>query len=498
MTARRFAEGVLLAALIALGLVLGAERLLSQADPEVLVQAAAWFTLHLFIVFAVFAWRRPHDRVLLLFAVCALSWSLRLALGQHASSSIIAMAGAAAFEHIFAAAAFVVLLRIALLRQRWFERAVVGYVGAVVAALAVATAVDSDRGVGLIVTSSANVVRVTSVLVVLAAARTLAHTANRELAVLLLAALVMIFLSIEPLWAYVAPDVDAKALRTLCFGPTVTILLIYRLSSALGTAEVLSADLQRVVAEKTRELEQRFEQVSVLQREQVRREERERIMRDMHDGVGGQLIAVLANLRRNLSVDRELLLRHLRAALLDLRHMVDSLDNEEGSLQAALAMFRSRVQPLIDAAGWRSEWRLEGVPDAEGYSSRTLLDITRILQEAVSNALAHSGGQNLIVDVTNSADEVCFEVRDDGVAAPHAEAGQGISNMHVRAERIGARLSWHAEAGGTSVVLCVPGVRHRACTDARAPLPSQAHASDQRVPERGTAPVQSPSSSGSR
>ena len=79
-------------------------------------------------------------------------------------------------------------------------------------------------------------------------------------------------------------------LMLVTFGST----LVLRFASALRSAEALNRELEARVDEKHRELDRSYEARRALEREKLLAEERERLVREMHDGLGGQLVSLLS------------------------------------------------------------------------------------------------------------------------------------------------------------------------------------------------------------
>ena len=67
-----------------------------------------------------------------------------------------------------------------------------------------------------------------------------------------------------------------------------------RVARALADTRRMNADLEERVQQKQRQLKQNFEQLERLSRDAAVAEERQRIMADMHDGIGAQLISALS------------------------------------------------------------------------------------------------------------------------------------------------------------------------------------------------------------
>jgi signal transduction histidine kinase len=228
-----------------------------------------------------------------------------------------------------------------------------------------------------------------------------------------------------------------------------------RFVDSLNAAELLNIDLEALVREKTAALEQQYRRVQALESERAIAAERERLMRDMHDGVGGNLVALLAMVEAGRSAPRELA-EALRSALDDLRLMIDSLDPVEGDLNAVLAMFRDRLAPKLAAAGVTLQWNVDLLPGLPDLGPARVLHILRLLQEAVTNALKHGGARTITITTPPGADEFGIDIDDDGTGFDVAQArrGRGLANMAHRAAQAGGRVEVHSVPGaGTRIAL---------------------------------------------
>ena len=220
----------------------------------------------------------------------------------------------------------------------------------------------------------------------------------------------------------------------------------------------LNALLQSKIALREAELAQAHAREQELVAKQAHEAERRRIMQDIHDGLGSQLMSMMLSARLG-EAEPAKVAEGLQAVIDEMRLMIDSMDSVGESLDAALATFRARVQPRIIAAGYAFEWRQQSAVDLPGYGPRDVLQVFRILQEAVTNALKHSGGSALQVTVghqTDGAVRIC--ISDDGRGGAGVGcAGRGLSNMQLRAQSIGAQCRLDSpDGGGTHVVLLLP------------------------------------------
>jgi|JI9StandDraft_1071089.scaffolds.fasta_scaffold04232_6 two-component system sensor histidine kinase UhpB len=221
----------------------------------------------------------------------------------------------------------------------------------------------------------------------------------------------------------------------------------------------LNTLLSQQLSERTAELEQAHRREQGLVRIRAHHEERRRILRDMHDGLGSQLMSMLLAARRG-EAKPEAVADGLQSVVDEMRLMVDSMDSVGESLLAALTLFRDRVAPRVEAAGFQFDWKNGFGDEFPDYGPRPTLQIFRILQEAVVNAMKHSGGKVISVVVGSQPAHPRLpriSVIDNGTGiADGAGRGRGLSNMRSRAKSFGATIDWVATGTGTEVVLDLP------------------------------------------
>ncbi len=238
---------------------------------------------------------------------------------------------------------------------------------------------------------------------------------------------------------------------------TVGWLLIGRLADGLNESERLNRELEQRVAEKHRELELNYARVGALERAQAVTAERERIMRDLHDGMGGQLVSALA-LAEGGQRTADALAGSLRDALDDLRLVIDSLEPVDEDLTAVLGNVRSRLEPRLARQGVRFDWQVADLPPLPGLGPARVLQVFRIVQEAITNVLRHAHARTIAVHTAlDGSDGIVVEIRDDGVGfAPTSGNGHGVANMVRRAAALGGRLVIEPATPGTAVRLWLP------------------------------------------
>lgn len=186
-------------------------------------------------------------------------------------------------------------------------------------------------------------------------------------------------------------------------------------------------------------------------------EERQRLVRDMHDGIGGQLMSMFTRVKAR-KVSLKQLEEELGAGLQDLRLVVDSLDSAGDSLASALRAFEARARPQAEAAGIELNWSQAEEGDVPLRDPQAILNVFRWMQEALTNVIRHSGASRLEVTVCLDGDagELVISFADNGGGLGNAEeaaAGKGLANMRQRAQALSGRSDVRPGPSGMGVTV---------------------------------------------
>ena len=237
-------------------------------------------------------------------------------------------------------------------------------------------------------------------------------------------------------------------------------LLTDRFIRSLAEVETLNRDLEARVAEKTAALEANFARLGEAQQRQSLAEERQRLMRDMHDGVGGQLITALAALEGGRAAPADVA-QIVRECIDDLRLVIDSMEPIDDDLVALLGSLRYRLEPRLKAAGVRLSWQVRDLTGLPNLTPRNVLHILRVLQEALTNAVKHAGAT--LITVSSEVDRVrnvaFIRVMDNGrgfQSVENSRSGRGLGNMRRRAEAVGGSIVIDSGEGGSTITLLLP------------------------------------------
>jgi signal transduction histidine kinase len=249
---------------------------------------------------------------------------------------------------------------------------------------------------------------------------------------------------------------------TLLFVLLMGWLIIERHVRQTRAYQSLLASLDDKVRARETELESIYAKLRVEQTNQATLLERQRIMRDIHDGVGAHLVGLISMIRKG-TTGREDLQEHASAALDELRMAVDAMQPVNGDIATVLATLRYRLQPRLEAAGIEMDWQVDDLPPQNDLTPHVVLQLQRILLEAFTNVLRHAHATRIAVSARfedQPTRRLVMEMIDNGIGFSEStkpSAGQGLRSMQARAQAIGADLQITRQTvGGTRVLLSLP------------------------------------------
>ena len=223
------------------------------------------------------------------------------------------------------------------------------------------------------------------------------------------------------------------------------------------------AIVQRLRAQQlATQLEQGQQRLLEAQHQQTVLRERQRVMHDMHDGLGSAMSSSLMLLERGeLTVPQAAVV--MRECVDDLRLVVDSLEPTSKDISTLLGMLRYRLQHRFEAAGVRVHWQMADLPTLTWLEPSLALDLLRLTQEAITNALKHGVATELRLTARHNDNAIELVVHDNGCGFDPANAkmtGRGIRTMQTRAQRLNAQLSIESTPDtGTKISVRLPIVR---------------------------------------
>ncbi|MHA7131733.1 tetratricopeptide repeat-containing sensor histidine kinase [Algoriphagus namhaensis] len=221
---------------------------------------------------------------------------------------------------------------------------------------------------------------------------------------------------------------------------------------------------------KNRQLQQEAELKTALAQIETQNkleEQRLLISRDLHDNIGAQLtfiISAIENLKYFDPIKEQLTPRYdtiagfTKQTIRELRDTIWAMN----AGQITWEQLSGRINDYLmtaKASDSKITFRLigeEAVEKSLRLDSTTGIQIYRIIQEAIQNAMKYAKATEVQVEITQSADGMVLVVRDNGVGFDESEinAGNGLANMRKRAEELNGNLQIKSIPGeGTEVRL---------------------------------------------
>ena len=213
-----------------------------------------------------------------------------------------------------------------------------------------------------------------------------------------------------------------------------------------------------------------------------REEERRRLRRDLHDGLGPSLASLLLEARvlrrmirsdpaaaENLASEMQ---DDIRETIDDVRRLVSELRPpalDDLGLVAALQVMAAKLGRSEDQGLPHLNVQIDAPPRLPPLSAATEVAAYRIVQEGLTNVLRHARARNAVVCLRVNG-ELQVEIRDDGLGfpdknmglQPRSEGGLGLSSMHERAAELGGRCNILSVPGqGTIIQVALPIKEHQ-------------------------------------
>ncbi|MFC4767096.1 PAS domain-containing sensor histidine kinase [Effusibacillus consociatus] len=224
----------------------------------------------------------------------------------------------------------------------------------------------------------------------------------------------------------------------------------------------------RDMSEQQRMEQERFQRMMTNYVIQAQEDERKRVSRDLHDGVGQALYSILVGLKVVNQLDLE---ESVKNHLIDVQHMtiraLEEVKNMAIELRPSalddlgfLPAIRSYSKRFAQTFG--IETRLETFGSKRRYASVVETALYRICQEAMTNSAKYADADTITIRLEDLGDQVELSVMDDGSGFDTNEirvqgTGLGLYGMRERAHLLGGTVSIQSSPGeGTRIHVTIP------------------------------------------
>ena len=226
-----------------------------------------------------------------------------------------------------------------------------------------------------------------------------------------------------------------------------------------GTGAVIFCVGTLYISEVARSRSQLAANKLILEKERSQAQAMLKVHSELHDGVLNYL-SILNILSQEKSKTALADIQKLsRFAINEIRVILGQRAATEENLFTALGTLRQQIVDHIPHTKVEVDWSLLVLMDYPKSSSAIVLEITRIIQEALHNAIVRADCKILVVSATKTAkDQFIIDIKNTGGKSfeGNREGGFGINNMMTRAKKINAKIDLVPIAGGAILTIYLP------------------------------------------
>lgn len=182
-------------------------------------------------------------------------------------------------------------------------------------------------------------------------------------------------------------------------------------------------------------------------------EERQRIMRDLHDEVGGQLLTLV----HQSASEKEAKLAS--SALSALREVIYSMDEKEPvDYEMAFSRWRILARERCESAGLELYWPVKDDLQQGLFTNRQYYNINLAFKESLTNALKHTGTSRIsvLMDIQDSYFRLEIQNNAGKQIPDKLQTGKGLHNMQSRIQELGGKFDYQIKKDFFIVTFLVP------------------------------------------
>ncbi|MFC0348882.1 sensor histidine kinase [Undibacterium danionis] len=276
-----------------------------------------------------------------------------------------------------------------------------------------------------------------------------------------LAGLLMLIVGLYDHWNVWISDA-ADAYQRFYFTPLIVLFFILAIGIVLNLRYVHAIrsdaqyrhELEVEVAKQRELLEHHHQEMTVRAKQEAISLERGRIMKDMHDGLGSQLVGLMSLVQTAPTQHTEIEFE-LQQVIDTLRATIDTLSPSGDDLTTVLAQFRFRYESRLKRLKIQLHWRVKPFHTIN-WTSNELIQFEHMIREIFANIIKHAQASEIFVEAGGYGLYDRLIIRDNGRGFNPLVVlgGRGLGHLHERAKDLEIQLSIDSEIGdGTAVCL---------------------------------------------
>ncbi len=202
----------------------------------------------------------------------------------------------------------------------------------------------------------------------------------------------------------------------LLFMGAMLWVLVNRFAHQQKRESNIREQLQTELEAKTSALITQFKSQALLIESMAHAKERERLVHDLHDGIGLQLNTLLY-MAEDRADTRSDMLQEVRTAIEQMRLLVDNSQRFEGSFPELLGQVRHRIESRLCRVGIQLQWHVQVPFTATNVDPSKAIAFQHLLFELTTNVIKHAQAKRMRIDLTTDSTDhhILLTVSDDGI-----------------------------------------------------------------------------------
>lgn len=250
--------------------------------------------------------------------------------------------------------------------------------------------------------------------------------------------------------------------------PVISILFLFFIIGYIFSEDIVATrnklrtknvEISAALAAQSRRLEVEFNQSAILRERDLLARSYERISNDLHDGVLTYLFTINTLADKQGVIDARKIQNLSQFCLNEIRIILSSGVTGSAPLIMTLANLRHNIFDTLQELGIETHWNVKGLVDLPPTDLRFNLDIVRVIQEAIHNAVERSKCTSLSVFAETKANNVisfCI-INEGGTPLTKSNGtGFGLRSMELRVNRLGGQFSISPSRTGAKLEFDVP------------------------------------------